>query len=62
MVVTGVAASFSVNYEMLVTMRLLLGIFTAGARNAGFVYGEWGTGAAVCRDDMIPYSYLVALG
>ncbi|KAF6033603.1 Orct [Bugula neritina] len=38
MVVIGVIASFSVNFWMLAIMRLLLGIFTAGARNAGFVY------------------------
>jgi len=40
MVVIGVIASFSVNFWMLAIMRLLLGIFTAGARNAGFVYGK----------------------
>ena len=40
MIVTGVIASFSVNIEMLIVMRLLLGIFTAGIRNAAFVYGE----------------------
>ena len=39
MVGSGVAAAFSVNYEMLVVTRFLLGVFTAGARNAGFVYG-----------------------
>jgi len=36
----GIVASFSVNFPMLAIMRLLLGIFTAGARNAGFVYGK----------------------
>ena len=41
MIASGVAASFSVNLEMLIVMRLILGIFTAGARNAGFVYGEY---------------------
>ena len=40
MLVSGVVASFSVNVYLLMAFRLLLGIFTAGARNAGFVYGK----------------------
>lgn len=40
MVVSGVAAAYSVNIEMLIIMRFLLGVFTAGARNAAFVYGK----------------------
>lgn len=39
MVACGVVASFASDFWMLCAMRLLLGIFTAGARNAGFVYG-----------------------
>ena len=38
--VSGISASFAVNYPMLVTMRYLLGVFTAGARNSGFVHGR----------------------
>lgn len=41
MIATGVIASFSVNIEMLIIMRLLLGVFTAGIRNASFVYGMY---------------------
>ena len=40
MLVTGVVAAFSVSFEMLAILRLILGIFTAGARNASYVYGE----------------------
>ncbi|XP_067947492.1 organic cation transporter protein-like [Watersipora subatra] len=38
MMLCGIAAAFSVNFYMLIVMRFLLGIFTAGARNSGFVY------------------------
>jgi len=34
-----IGAAFSVNFIMLVTMRFLVGVFTAGARNSAFVYG-----------------------
>lgn len=40
LLVTGVVASMSVNIYMLVVLRLIIGIFTAGARISGFVYGE----------------------
>ncbi|XP_067943201.1 organic cation transporter-like protein [Watersipora subatra] len=38
MVLCGIAAAFSVNFYMLIMMRFLLGIFTAGSRNSGYVY------------------------
>ena len=36
MVVSGIAASYSVNLTMLIITRLVLGIFTAGVRNAAY--------------------------
>ena len=39
MVVSGIAASYSVNLTMLIITRLVLGIFTAGVRNAAYANG-----------------------
>lgn len=43
LVATGIAAAYSVNLIMLISMRFLNGIFVAGARNSAFVYCKFAT-------------------
>lgn len=40
MVISGVAASFSVDIYMLAALTFILGAAVAGARNSGFVYSK----------------------
>jgi len=46
----GIGAAYSVNYIMLIILRFFLGVFTAGARNASFVFCEFIDGISYSCD------------
>jgi len=53
MVLFEIGAAFSVNFGMLVIMRFVVGVFTAGARNAAYVYGKFTSIQTVCVCAMV---------